>query len=147
MEKLLKSWLSLCLQIFPINIKGSAGSLVNLVSWLGSWAVSYTYNFLFEWSSAGTPSLLLLIQKTHKYIYLQLFFSYSMYFCTRHILYICRNLWGRCFVYLEVRARDKGTDAGRDTVLNHQQPVAVRKRAIRWYIHWERWELLIVFLG
>ncbi|PKI74104.1 sugar transporter ERD6-like 5 [Punica granatum] len=41
-------------EVFPINIKGSAGSLVNLVSWLGSWAVSYTYNFLFEWSSAGT---------------------------------------------------------------------------------------------
>ncbi|GMY21349.1 sugar transporter ERD6-like 5, partial [Fagus crenata] len=41
-------------EIFPINIKGSAGSLVTLVSWIGSWVVSYTFNYLFVWSSAGT---------------------------------------------------------------------------------------------
>ncbi|XP_050274566.1 sugar transporter ERD6-like 5 isoform X5 [Quercus robur] len=41
-------------EIFPINIKGLAGSLVTLVSWTGSWVVSYTFNYLFEWSSAGT---------------------------------------------------------------------------------------------
>ncbi|WCJ43216.1 Major facilitator superfamily protein [Euphorbia peplus] len=41
-------------EIFPINIKGSAGSLVTLVSWGGAWFVSYTFNFLFDWSSAGT---------------------------------------------------------------------------------------------
>ncbi|XP_059652553.1 sugar transporter ERD6-like 5 [Cornus florida] len=40
-------------EIFPINIKGSAGSLANLTNWFGSWVVSYSYNFLFEWSSAG----------------------------------------------------------------------------------------------
>ncbi|XP_059652549.1 sugar transporter ERD6-like 5 isoform X2 [Cornus florida] len=40
-------------EIFPINIKSSAGSLVTLTNWFGSWIVSYTYNFLFEWSSAG----------------------------------------------------------------------------------------------
>ncbi|XP_059652554.1 sugar transporter ERD6-like 5 [Cornus florida] len=40
-------------EIFPINIKGSAGSLVTLTNWFGSWVVSYTFNFLFEWSSAG----------------------------------------------------------------------------------------------
>ena len=43
-------------QIFPINIKGLAGSLVTLVSWTGSWVVSYTFNYLFEWSSAGDAS-------------------------------------------------------------------------------------------
>ncbi|KAF2307138.1 hypothetical protein GH714_025056 [Hevea brasiliensis] len=42
----------LCL-IFPVNIKDRAGSLVNLVSSVGSWIVAYTFNFLFEWSSAG----------------------------------------------------------------------------------------------
>ncbi|XP_075657514.1 sugar transporter ERD6-like 5 [Castanea sativa] len=41
-------------EIFPINMKRSAGSLVTLVSWLGSWIVSYAFNFLMDWSSAGT---------------------------------------------------------------------------------------------
>ncbi|GJN37792.1 hypothetical protein PR202_gb26781 [Eleusine coracana subsp. coracana] len=41
-------------EIFPINTKGSAGSLVTLVSWLGSWVVSYGFNFLLIWSSYGT---------------------------------------------------------------------------------------------
>ncbi|XP_038877690.1 sugar transporter ERD6-like 5 isoform X1 [Benincasa hispida] len=40
-------------EIFPINMKGLAGSLVTLVSWLGSWIVSYSFNFLFHWSSTG----------------------------------------------------------------------------------------------
>ncbi|KAJ8766497.1 hypothetical protein K2173_022556 [Erythroxylum novogranatense] len=41
-------------EIFPINIKGVAGSLVVLVNWLGAWAVSFTYNFLMDWSPSGT---------------------------------------------------------------------------------------------
>ncbi|KAF3454407.1 hypothetical protein FNV43_RR04854 [Rhamnella rubrinervis] len=41
-------------EIFPINMKGSAGSLVTLVSWLGSWIISFAFNFLMDWSSAGT---------------------------------------------------------------------------------------------
>lgn len=41
-------------QIFPINVKGIAGSLVVLVNWSGAWAVSYTFNFLMSWSSPGT---------------------------------------------------------------------------------------------
>ncbi|KAF8401594.1 hypothetical protein HHK36_012539 [Tetracentron sinense] len=41
-------------EIFPITVKGLAGSLVTLVSWFGSWIISYTFNFLMKWSSAGT---------------------------------------------------------------------------------------------
>ncbi|KAJ0079056.1 hypothetical protein Patl1_22793 [Pistacia atlantica] len=40
-------------EIFPINIKGPAGSLVVLVSWLGSWIVSYTFVYVFDWSQSG----------------------------------------------------------------------------------------------
>lgn len=41
-------------EIFPINTKGAAGSLVTLVSWFGSWIVSYAFNFLMQWNSSGT---------------------------------------------------------------------------------------------
>ncbi|XP_020540305.1 uncharacterized protein LOC105647834 [Jatropha curcas] len=40
-------------EIFPVNVKGSAGSLVTLINWSGSWIVAYTFNYLFDWSSAG----------------------------------------------------------------------------------------------
>ncbi|WRX24252.1 Major facilitator [Theobroma cacao] len=41
-------------EIFPINIKGAAGSISSLIGNLFSWIVSYNFNFLFQWSSAGT---------------------------------------------------------------------------------------------
>ncbi|KAG6406269.1 hypothetical protein SASPL_133869 [Salvia splendens] len=41
-------------EIFPIHAKGLAGSLVNLVNWFGSWIVTYSFNFVAQWSSAGT---------------------------------------------------------------------------------------------
>ncbi|OAY49640.1 sugar transporter ERD6-like 7 [Manihot esculenta] len=41
-------------EIFPINIKGVAGSLATLMNWFGAWTISYTYNFLMSWSSYGT---------------------------------------------------------------------------------------------
>lgn len=42
------------MQIFPINIKGLAGSMATLTNWFGAWACSYTFNFLMAWSSYGT---------------------------------------------------------------------------------------------
>ncbi|XP_052191703.1 sugar transporter ERD6-like 5 isoform X2 [Diospyros lotus] len=40
-------------EVFPMNIKGVAGSLTAVVSCMSSWVVSYAFNFVFEWSSAG----------------------------------------------------------------------------------------------
>ncbi|CAL5400625.1 unnamed protein product [Camellia sinensis] len=40
-------------EIFPINVRGSAGSLVTFANWFGSWILTYSFNFLFEWSSTG----------------------------------------------------------------------------------------------
>ncbi|KAF4393783.1 hypothetical protein G4B88_007769 [Cannabis sativa] len=41
-------------EIFPIHVKGIAGSMVVMVNWLGAWAISYTYNFFMSWSAYGT---------------------------------------------------------------------------------------------
>ncbi|XP_059438505.1 sugar transporter ERD6-like 7 [Corylus avellana] len=41
-------------EIFPINIKGRAGSLATLVNWFVAWLCSYTFNFLMTWSTYGT---------------------------------------------------------------------------------------------
>ncbi|KAL6499673.1 hypothetical protein OROGR_027583 [Orobanche gracilis] len=41
-------------EIFPVNIKGQAGSIATLVNWFGAWLCSYTFNFLMSWSSYGT---------------------------------------------------------------------------------------------
>ncbi|KAK3031607.1 hypothetical protein RJ639_035613, partial [Escallonia herrerae] len=40
-------------EIFPINIKGTGGSLATFVYWFSSWGVSYIFSFLLDWSSAG----------------------------------------------------------------------------------------------
>ncbi|RHN44644.1 putative major facilitator, sugar transporter, major facilitator superfamily [Medicago truncatula] len=40
-------------EIFPVNIKGQAGSIATIVNWFGAWLCSYTFNFLMSWSSYG----------------------------------------------------------------------------------------------
>ncbi|PON79595.1 Major facilitator, sugar transporter-like, partial [Trema orientale] len=41
-------------EIFPINVKGPAGSIINVISSISSWIVSYSFSFIFEWSSTAT---------------------------------------------------------------------------------------------
>ncbi|XP_065853059.1 sugar transporter ERD6-like 8 [Euphorbia lathyris] len=41
-------------ELFPLHLKGIAGSLVTLVNWSSSWFISFTFNFLMSWSSYGT---------------------------------------------------------------------------------------------
>ncbi|XP_043709578.1 sugar transporter ERD6-like 7 [Telopea speciosissima] len=41
-------------EVFPLNIKGAGGSLATLVNWIGAWTISFTFNFLIQWSSYGT---------------------------------------------------------------------------------------------
>ncbi|KAK8633727.1 hypothetical protein V6N13_014565 [Hibiscus sabdariffa] len=41
-------------EIFPMNVKAQAGSLVTLVHWSAAWITTYSLNFMMEWSSAGT---------------------------------------------------------------------------------------------
>nr|GMC85594.1 sugar transporter ERD6-like 16 isoform X1 [Ipomoea batatas]GMD98629.1 sugar transporter ERD6-like 16 isoform X1 [Ipomoea batatas]GME02410.1 sugar transporter ERD6-like 16 isoform X1 [Ipomoea batatas] len=59
-------------EIFPIHVKGATGSLVVLVNWVGAWAVSYTFNFMMEWSSTTT------------------FMFYDM-FCTLAVLFVAKE--------------------------------------------------------
>ncbi|CBI26145.3 sugar transporter ERD6-like 7 isoform X1 [Vitis vinifera] len=46
------SWVIMS-EIFPLNVKGAAGSLAIWANWFGSWTVSYTFNYLISWSSSG----------------------------------------------------------------------------------------------
>ncbi|KAF7846929.1 hypothetical protein BT93_L3563 [Corymbia citriodora subsp. variegata] len=41
-------------EVFPVNVKGSAGSMVTFSNWSCSWIVSYSFNFMLEWSAPGT---------------------------------------------------------------------------------------------
>ncbi|TXG65667.1 hypothetical protein EZV62_006942 [Acer yangbiense] len=38
-------------ELFPLNIKAIGGGLVTLINWFGSWVISYSFFYLFSWSS------------------------------------------------------------------------------------------------
>ena len=96
-------------QIFPINMKGSAGSLVTLVSWLGSWIVSNAFNFRMDWSSAGNAKLILSLNidviLDANCNMITLVFNLCLPFF-RNILHILKHIWLDCFVRSKVGARD-----------------------------------------
>ncbi|CAI0383739.1 unnamed protein product [Linum tenue] len=41
-------------EIFPMNVKALAGTLVTLVNWSSSWVMTYSFNFMMQWSPAAT---------------------------------------------------------------------------------------------
>ncbi|CAN8246261.1 unnamed protein product [Cochlearia groenlandica] len=41
-------------EIYPIDVKGAAGTVCNLASSISSWFVTYFFSFLLTWSSTGT---------------------------------------------------------------------------------------------
>ncbi|XP_024009987.1 LOW QUALITY PROTEIN: sugar transporter ERD6-like 14 [Eutrema salsugineum] len=41
-------------EIYPVDVKGAAGTVCNLVSSISSWLVTYFFSFMLQWSSAGT---------------------------------------------------------------------------------------------
>ncbi|XP_076943694.1 sugar transporter ERD6-like 16 [Bidens hawaiensis] len=49
-------------EIFPLHIKGVAGSLACIVNWMGAWVVSYSFNFLVNWNPAGTFPVIVILQ-------------------------------------------------------------------------------------
>jgi hypothetical protein len=114
-----------CLQIFSIDMKAIGGSLVTLVSWLGSFAISYSFSFLMDWSSAGNApiplgltsySFLLVNKKKEKASLLRNFLSQKLTFrlnredisflkdeqeCTLHALHLfhCSLYVGTFFMF------------------------------------------------
>jgi len=87
---------------------------VVLTSWASSWVLTYTFNFMLEWSSAGESSSL---PPTSKHTNTEDFFMPIV-----TLIVFCRNIfhlqWNVCFnyfIHMEVGARDKGTDTGRNT--------------------------------
>ncbi|KAE8684137.1 Sugar transporter ERD6 14 isoform 3 [Hibiscus syriacus] len=56
------------LLLFPINVKGSAGSLCNVIGSISGWFIAYYFNYLIKWNSAGT------------------FFMFSAFCCANFVL-------------------------------------------------------------
>uniref|UniRef100_A0A1J3JMJ1 Sugar transporter ERD6-like 3 n=2 Tax=Noccaea caerulescens TaxID=107243 RepID=A0A1J3JMJ1_NOCCA len=41
-------------EIFPMNVKVSAGTLVTMANWSFGWIVAFAYNFMIQWNASGT---------------------------------------------------------------------------------------------
>ncbi|CAA7041241.1 unnamed protein product [Microthlaspi erraticum] len=48
-------------EIFPMDMKVVAGSLVTITNWFTGWIVSYCFNFMLIWSQTGTFSIFAVI--------------------------------------------------------------------------------------
>lgn len=70
-------WMYFLFQIFPINVKGSAGSLAIIIGNLSSWMVTYSFKFMMQWSSSGITSLFPLAFLS--FLFLVSFLDYNIY--------------------------------------------------------------------
>ncbi|KAL0786945.1 hypothetical protein Bca101_003191 [Brassica carinata] len=41
-------------EIYPVDVKGAAGTMCGLASSISSWLIAYSFSFLFQWSTTGT---------------------------------------------------------------------------------------------
>ncbi|KAJ4905712.1 Sugar transporter ERD6-like 14 [Raphanus sativus] len=41
-------------EIYPVDVKGAAGTMCGLASSISAWLVAYSFGFLFQWSATGT---------------------------------------------------------------------------------------------
>lgn len=41
-------------EVFPSNVKGTAGSLATVVNWLSCWVVTLSFNSMLDWSASGS---------------------------------------------------------------------------------------------
>jgi hypothetical protein len=41
-------------EVFPVNVKITAGSLVTVSNWFFSWIIIFSFNFMMQWSAFGT---------------------------------------------------------------------------------------------
>jgi hypothetical protein len=120
-------------QIFPINVKGVAGSLVVLVNWLGAWAISYSFNFLMSWSASGKENFPI----EHKTIalFLQMtiasLFDLPFLFFSRHFFHLLCILCDDCCICGKVSPRNQRKNTRRNSGL-HQ--LIERKEATKYLI-------------
>ncbi|KAJ0512709.1 putative major facilitator, sugar transporter, major facilitator superfamily [Helianthus annuus] len=88
-------------EVFPINIKGAAGSLATLVNWFGAWAISFTFNFLLTWSSYGkiTRQTYLIFRELLRAHIFFTSISDSVYHSTKCVVNRCHSRVGYTFTH------------------------------------------------
>lgn len=101
-------------QIFPINEKGLAGSLVTVANWLCSWIVTYSFNFLANWSSAGDLLFSDWKEKTPFDLIRMIIFGEFI----RHFFRLCNRVWFYYHLHREARSRNQGPDIRGNTSIN-----------------------------
>lgn len=101
-------------QIYPINIKGSAGSLVTVNYWIFSWMISYTYNLMAEWSLSGTPAP----KPLNCFIPFNFDYNNVNGGWSSNIFHVCEYMWFNDFIRDKASTRDKGPKSRNNSKIN-----------------------------